>query len=161
MISARRFAALLCVGMTGAASAAAPSPAEDSKTVARCIDAARKDGGFAGNCIGAVADPCIKAARERDTAVEDAKACARRELGVWTARMRNALALIGKSGGKDMLASVTAAQKTWAASQNKLCPLFANIDPGAALGGADYCRLQETARRALVLERLGAAVSEH
>jgi hypothetical protein len=28
-------------------------------------------------------------------------------------------------------------------------------------GGAEYCALQETARRALMLKRLGEAVSEH
>jgi hypothetical protein len=161
MKSARTLAILLCAGMTGAALAAAPSPTEDSKVVARCVDAARKDDGFAGNCIGVIADPCIKAARERDQAAEDAKACARRELAVWAVRMHDALRVIGKNGGGDMLVSVTAAQKAWTALQGKLCPLFDNLDPGASLGGADYCRLQETARHALLLERLGAALSEH
>jgi hypothetical protein len=161
MRTARALAVLLCLGAAGGSFAAAPSPAEDSKAVARCVEAAQKADGFAGNCIGVVADPCIKAARERDSAAEDAKACARRELAVWAARLKAAIALIGKNGGNDMLASVTAAQKAGMASQDKLCPLFDNLDPGASLGGADYCRLQETARRALMLERLAAAVSEH
>jgi hypothetical protein len=60
-----------------------------------------------------------------------------------------------------VLASVAAAQKAWAGSQDKLCPLFNTLDPGMALGAEDYCRLQETARRVLLLERLGEAVSEH
>jgi hypothetical protein len=161
MSAARTLTLLLCLGAAGAAFAAAPSPAEDSKAVARCVEAAQKVDGFAGNCIGVVADPCIKAARERDSAAEDAKACARRELGVWAVRMHNAIRVIGLNGGEDVLLSVTATQKAWTASQDKLCPLFDNLDPGAALGGADYCRLQETARRALMLERLAAAVSEH
>ncbi|HLH93031.1 MAG TPA: lysozyme inhibitor LprI family protein [Xanthobacteraceae bacterium] len=161
MSAARMLAVLLCLGAAGAGFAAAPSPAEDSKAVARCVDAAQKADGFAGNCVGVVADPCIKAVRERDSAAEDAKACARRELAVWAARLKTALAAAAKNGGKDMASSVTAAQKAWTASQEKLCPLFDNLDPGASLGGADYCRLQETARRALVLERLAGAVSEH
>ena len=161
MSATRTLAVLLCLGAAGAAVAAGPSPAEDSKAVARCVDAAQKADRFAGNCIGVVADPCIKATRERDSAVEDAKACAQRELAVWAARLKTALAAAAKNGGPEMAASVAAAQKTWAASQDKLCPLFDNLDPGASLGGANYCRLQETARRALVLERLAAAVSEH
>ena len=160
MRTMRTLAVVLAIGAMGAFAAAA-TPAEDGKAVARCVDAARKADGFAGNCIGVVADPCIKAARERDSAADDAKACARRELAVWAARMKTALAAAVRNGGKDMAASVTAAQKAWAASQDKLCPLFDNLDPGAALGGADYCRLQETALRALVLERLAGAVSEH
>ena len=143
MRTARTLAILLCLGAAGPAFAATPSPADDAKTVARCVDAARKADGFAGNCIGAIADPCIKAARERDTAAEDAKACARRELDVWAVRQRGALALIGRSAGNDdMLASITAAQKAWTALQGKLCPLFDNLDPGASLGGSRLYRLQ-------------------
>jgi hypothetical protein len=85
--SASALAALICVGLTGAAFAAPPATADDSKAVARCVDTARKSDGFAGSCIGVVADPCIKAARDRDSASQDAKACASRVLAVWVARL--------------------------------------------------------------------------
>ena len=152
---------VLLSGLAGAAPAAGQPAAADSKAVARCVDAARKSDGFAGNCIGVIADPCTEAVRNRDSAGEDAKACARRELAVWAVRLRDAVKRIGHNGGSEMLAPVEAAQKAWTTSQGKLCPLFANLDPGVSLGGEDYCALQETARRALLLERLAAALSEH
>ena len=102
----------------------------------------------------------LVASRERDSYAEDAKACAARELAVWQARLAQAVAVASKGGGNRMRAAIAAAQKSWASSQDTICPLFSNLDPGMALGADVYCRLQETARRAL-LERLGAAASEH
>jgi Lysozyme inhibitor LprI len=157
---ARVFAVVALIASTGAALAAPPTAA-DSKAVAQCVDAARNGGGFGGNCIGVVADPCIKAAANRDSYVADAKACAARELAVWQARLAQAVASASKSGGNQVRSMIAAAQKSWASSQDALCPLFANLDPGMTLGADVYCRLQETARRALLLERLAEAVGEH
>jgi hypothetical protein len=144
-----------------AAAHAAPPAAADAKAVAQCLDAARNGDGFGGNCIGVVADPCIKAASGRDSHVTDQKACAARELAVWQARLTQAVAAASKSGGHQVRNAIAAAQKTWASSQDALCPLFGKLDPGMAPGADVYCRLQETGRRALLLERLGAAVGEH
>lgn len=159
-MSAQMLAALVLIASTGAALAAPPSAA-DAKAVTQCVDAARNGDGFGGNCIGVVADPCIKAVANRDSYVADAKACAARELAVWQARLTQAVAAASKSGGSQVRNAVAAAQKSWTSSQDALCPLFANLDPGTALGADIYCRLQETARRALLLERLAAAVGEH
>ena len=161
MKSVMTWGAVFCIGLTSSAYALPQAAAEDSKSIARCIEAAQKGGRFAGNCIGTVADPCIKAAADRDSYVEDAKACAARELAVWVVRLQNSLKIIGRNGGAKMLSSVTVAQTNWTSSRDTLCPLFNNLDPGASLGADEYCRLQETARRVLLLERLGAAVSEH
>jgi hypothetical protein len=157
---AKVLAALALIASTGAALAAPPATA-DAKAVAQCLDAARSADGFGGNCIGVVADPCIKAASGRDSYVADQKACAARELAVWQARLTLAVAAASKAGGNQVRNVIAATQKTWASSQDALCPLFANLDPGMAPGAEVYCRLQETARRALMLERLGAAVGEH
>jgi hypothetical protein len=146
---------VLQVGCAGIACAA--GPADDAKAVAQCVDKAQKDDRFPGACIGVVADPCIKAAGDAD----GARACAKRELAVWRERLKKAIAAIGKNGPKQMAAAVAAAQKSLAAAQDSLCPQFNGLDPGMSMGGEDYCRLQETARRVLVLERLAAAVSEH
>ena len=161
MTPARALVLLLLIGSIGTASGAPAASASDTKAVAQCVDAARNSDGFGGNCIGIVVDPCIKAARERDSYAEDAKACAGRELAVWQVRLTQAVAVASKGGGSKVRTSVATAQKSWAASQDALCMLFNNLDPGAALGADAYCRLQETARRALLLERLSAAVSEH
>jgi uncharacterized protein YecT (DUF1311 family) len=157
---ARMLAALALIASTGAA-LAAPATVSDTKAVAQCVDAARNGGGFGGNCIGVVADPCIKAASSRDSYVADAKACAARELAVWQARLTQAVTVASRSGGNQVRGAIAAAQKSWASSQDALCPLFANLDPGMTLGAEVYCRLQETARRALLLERLAEAVGEH
>ena len=153
-------AVLLLVGSSGTAFGA-PATAADAKAVAQCVEAARKTEGFGGNCIGIVADPCIKAASQRDTYVEDAKACAARELAVWQGRLAQAAASASRGGGNKARGAIAAAQKSWASSLEALCPLFRELDPGAAPGGDVYCRLQESARRTLLLERLDAAVSEH
>jgi uncharacterized protein YecT (DUF1311 family) len=157
---ARAFAVLTLIASAGAALAAPPA-ATDAKAVAQCLDAARAADGFGGNCIGVVADPCIKAAAGHNTDVAEWKVCAARELAVWQARLTQAAASASKSGGNKMRSAIAAAQKTWASSQDALCPLFANLDPGMTPGADAYCRLQETARRTLVLERLAAAVGEH
>jgi hypothetical protein len=39
--------------------------------------------------------------------------------------------------------------------------VFGQLNPGTALGAAEYCRLQATATRALLLEGLELSVSEH
>jgi uncharacterized protein YecT (DUF1311 family) len=157
---ARGLAVLALIGSTGTALGVA-AIAADAKAVALCVDAARNSDGFGGNCIGIVADPCIKAASNRDSSVADAKACAARELAVWQARLTQAAATASRSGGSQMKSAIATAQKSWTGSQDALCPQFAHLDPGMAPGADVYCRLQETARRALLLERLAAAVSEH
>ena len=65
------------------------------------------------------------------------------------------------SGGRDIKVPVAQSQKSWRDAREKFCPVFDKIDPGMFVGGANYCRLHETARRALLLRKLGAAVGEH
>jgi hypothetical protein len=138
---------------------AAPNTA-DAQKIDACLKAASENDQPGVNCIGIVADPCIAAAKEKNTYWEDSKACAARELAVWNGRLTTALK-DSKAGGKDMAATVTAAQAGWSASLTKLCPVFDKLDPGAVLGGANYCRLQQTAMQVLVLERLANAVNPH
>ncbi|HEY4141254.1 MAG TPA: lysozyme inhibitor LprI family protein [Pseudolabrys sp.] len=147
-----------------AASPAFSTPADqaaDAKKIAQCLEKASNDGSFGGNCIGIVADPCIEPVKDKNDGPDLAKACATRELAVWNKRMQEALTLARKSGDAQQRATVAAAQSSWAQSRDKLCPLFSNLDPGMAFGAVPYCQLQETARRTLLLERFGAAISEH
>lgn len=123
-----------------------------------CLEAAADEIGA--KCIGIVADPCIKAIRDDDTSATRAKACAARELAVWDEEISAALKAID-TAGRDIKAPVAAAQKSWRDSRDRLCPAFDKIDPGMFVGGANYCRLHETAQRALMLRRLAAAVGEH
>jgi hypothetical protein len=130
--------------------------------IAQCLSAATQDKKeFAGSCIGIIADPCISAAYNRNSGEEEAKACAARELAVWAERMQTALKTVNRNGFPGFHTTLVTAQKEWLISREKLCSLFRNLDPGVNMGGSDYCRLQETGRRDLILERLGAAVSEH
>jgi hypothetical protein len=143
------------------AALAAPADPKDVNAIATCLDAARKDGGFGGGCPGAVADPCIKAVQQTDKAVQAAKACAERELAVWTARLQEITAVVKKNASPKIWAAVADAQKSGKSSRERLCPVFNNLDPGLSLGQSAYCLLHEVASQVLVLEWLAAAVSEH
>jgi hypothetical protein len=159
---ARRFAfvlvgILLAVWVAGAA--AGPNP--DAQKIDACLKAAAEKDTSGAACIGIVADPCIAAASKTDSFIKDSAACAARELAIWTARLQRAVASANKGGGKSIASSVAASQKSFTDSLARLCPLYDKIDPGMALGGATYCRLQETAMRALLLERLADAVNPH
>jgi hypothetical protein len=133
----------------------------DAQAIAACLTAAREKGDSGTACIGIVADPCIAKAATIDSYIKDSRACAERELGVWTARMQRAIKSARGPGGKETAAAVASAQKTWADSVARLCPLFNNLDPGMSLGGEAYCRLHHTAVRTLALERLSDAVNPH
>ena len=105
--------------------------------------------------------PLHRGRQKTDSASKDSVACAARELAIWTARLQRAVASAGKGGGKDIASAVAASQKSFTDSLAKLCPLYDKLDPGMSLGGATYCRLQETAMRVLLLERLADAVNPH
>ena len=141
--------------------ASAASNAADTKAIEACLKAAADKNTSGVACIGIVADPCIAKLRETDAYHEGSRACAARELAVWTARMQRAVQSANKGGFKEIVTAVAASQKSWTESLNRLCPVFEKLDPGMSLGGANYCRLQETAMRVLVLERLAEAVNPH
>jgi uncharacterized protein YecT (DUF1311 family) len=153
--------ALGLIAATSPALAQKAAPA-DIAAIKACLKAAGEKASFGGECIGIVADPCIKAAAPSDDGGSTkVKACAARELAAWSPLLDDALKRIAKGGFPDITKAVTAAQKTWAASRDQLCPVFDKIEPGMYLGGTAYCRLQETARRVLSLDKLGDAVNEH
>ena len=133
----------------------------DSKAVAACLAKAEGDGKYGGNCIGVIADPCIEVAKTKASYREDSKACAARELPVWTALMAEALKRATPAVEKARKSAILESQKAFAASREQLCPIYDQVDPDMAMGGANYCRLQETARRTLMLRRLADAVNEH
>ena len=137
----------------------APNPA-DAQKIDACLKAAVEKDQSGVACIGIVADPCIDAAKGKNSDVEDSKACAARELAIWNARMQSAIRDIER-GGRQFAAAVTNSQQSWSSSLTRLCPVFDKVDPGTALGGANYCRLQETAMRVIVLERLAVSVNPH
>lgn len=148
----------LACGLTPAL-AQKPTPA-DTAAINACLEKSAVDDTFGGDCIGIIADPCIKAASEKNTFLEDYKACSNRELAVWSALMQASTKEVARHG-RDFIAAVTASQKSFTESTAKLCPIYDKLDPGMARGGAAYCRLQETARRALMLRRLALAAAPH
>ena len=133
----------------------------DGQVIAACLKKAHDLGEFGSPCIGAVADPCIANAMKQTSYWEDSKACAGRELNVWSDLMQKALKSVDKGADKTIRATIADAQKSWQQSRDKLCPIFDGLDPGTVPGGANYCRLQETARRVLSLQRLSGALGEH
>ncbi|MDD1528407.1 DUF1311 domain-containing protein [Bradyrhizobium sp. WBOS7] len=142
----------------GTAQGTAPA---DLAVIDACLKTAEKTGGFGGACVGLVADPCIKAADGANDDVAKWKACAARELAVWTQKTSEALKKVKAGGFTDVIKAAEESQKTFAASRDRFCAAFDKVDPGMYKGGASYCRLRETANHALSLIKLGAAVNEH
>jgi len=92
--------------------------------------------------------------------IEDAKACAARELGVWNERLQASLKIVNESFPA-LLTVIADAQSNLLKSREQLCPLFAMIDPGIERVGSDRCRQVETTGRAEILEKLAVTVEEH
>ena len=132
---------------------------ESQQKIHNCIEGARQAGLYPGRCVGLIADPCINSAKDKDDAADKAKECAAQELRIWAARLDKSLAAI-KRADADIGLTVGRAQKAWGPA-DELCPVFDRLDPSTALGAAEYCRLQATAARALLLEGLELSVSEH
>jgi hypothetical protein len=75
--------------------------------------------------------------------------------------MAEAIKRANAGAEQKMKAALAESQKAFTESRDRLCPVFDRLDPGLVPGGANYCRLQETARRVLNLRRLADAVNEH
>lgn len=155
-------AAMLAASLTLASMAFAQgtAPADVAKIDA-CLKTAEEAGGFGGACVGLVAEPCIKAAEGANDDVAKWKACAARELAIWTQKTNEALKNVQAGGFADVIKAVKDSQKTFAASRDSFCAVFDKVEPGMYQGSASYCRLRETANRSLSLIKLGAAVNEH
>jgi hypothetical protein len=154
-------AALTACLLTASPALAQVAAPADTKAISDCLKIANDAGQFGGGCVGIIADPCIKGASTKNSYIDDSKKCAAREDAVWVELARRALEDVKKGGFKKITDAANEAQKAFAQSRDKLCPAFEGLDPGMAMGGGTYCRLQENARRALQLRRLGAAVNEH
>lgn len=154
------FIATLCLPGSPAYAQTQKAAPADAKAIDACLKKAGTDGSTGFNCIGAIADPCIKGVEKTNDYVEASKKCATRELLVWTELMPKALAGVKKGGFKETEKATGAAQTAWTESLKALCPVFDMIEPGMFLGGSAYCRLQETGRRTIILQKLSAAVNE-
>jgi hypothetical protein len=148
-------AAVLLLGQASAG----PNPA-DAQKITTCLETAGEKDTSGLECIGIVADPCITAALQTNRYLEDSRACAARELAIWNARIASHIEST-KRHGKQFVDGIAAAQRSFADSIGKLCPLHDKLDPGMAPGGGQYCRLQETAMRALQLHRIDRASRPH
>ncbi|MGV3634438.1 MAG: lysozyme inhibitor LprI family protein [Pseudorhodoplanes sp.] len=128
----------------------------DIKTINACLKKADESDKLGTGCIGLVADPC-RAKTENDT--DKNRACARRELLAWDAISEAAAKLVRGGGYKEISKALADSEKSWASQRDALCPVFDKVEPGWLPGDANYCRMQTTANRALLLRKLGAAVN--
>jgi hypothetical protein len=155
-------AAMLAASLPLGSMAFAEGPARaDAAVIDACLKTAEETGGFGGACVGLVADPCIKAAEGANDDVAKMKACAARELAIWTRKTNETLKKVQAGGFADVIQAVNDSQKTFAASRDRFCAVFDKVEPGMYPGSANYCRLRETANRTLSLIKLAAAVNEH
>jgi hypothetical protein len=128
----------------------------DLQTIKGCLE--RQEERLGTECVGLIAHPCIAAS---GGALAESSACAAREQSVWDSVLSASLRRVRAGGFKEVTDAVTRAQTSWQASRAIFCAVFDKTDPGMLPGGAGYCRMHETAYRALLVRRLGDAVNPH
>jgi hypothetical protein len=149
---------LTALGLCASSSAhAQQARAPDLKTINDCLSVADKADKLGTACIGLVADPCM---RTTDNDTDKKRACAQRELAVWNAVVESASKRVRAGGFKEITKALTDSAKSWAQQRDTLCPVFDRVEPGSLPGDGNYCRMQATAQRALLLRKLGDAVNE-
>ncbi|MET0867001.1 MAG: lysozyme inhibitor LprI family protein [Pseudorhodoplanes sp.] len=154
----KRLVFLIFVMMAPQGANAQQVPPAGLKLVNDCLKNADKNDKLGTSCIGLVADPC-RAKTKNET--EKNRACAQRELAVWNAILETASKRVRGGGFKEIANALSDSEKAWVAQRDALCPVFDRIEPGFLPGDANYCRMQITANRALLLRKLGDAVNEH
>jgi hypothetical protein len=152
---------IILAGFALFATAAQAQTATDTKKIEECLTKADESDASGTACVGIVADPCINAARGKNDDDKNWKKCAAQELPVWTALMKKAIADIKGGGTAEITKAANASQDAWTKSTATLCPVFDKIEPGIVPGGANYCRLQATGQRVVMLRKLAVAVNEH
>jgi uncharacterized protein YecT (DUF1311 family) len=126
------------------------------KLINDCLKKTDESDKLGTSCIGLVADPC-RATTKNDT--DKNRACAQRELAVWNAILETASKRVRGGGFKEITKALADSEKAWAAQRDALCPAFDRVEPGFLPGDANYCRMQITANRALLLRKLGDSVN--
>ncbi len=158
-INKQLISAFLILTLGTAVAHAQQPPSGDKDAIVKCLES--ETAGFGSQCIGIVADPCLKKADGVQDDVKIKSACAARELAIWNGLLAEALKQVKGGGFADIVKGVASSQAAWSQSVKALCPLFNKLEPGMLDGGAEYCSLQETARRTLIIRRVGEAVNEH
>ncbi len=121
----------------------------DREAIAQCIGIFHdnKDYGET-SCAGLVPNPCKSAANSNNLRVSDAAACAGRELRVWDERLQASLKIMN-ARFPALQSAIANVQSIWLKSREAVCPKL-NIE--GINDRSDFCRLQETSRRALIIE---------
>ncbi len=151
----KRLVLLIALAVLPQAAQAQQAAPADLKVINDCLKKADEGDKLGTGCIGLVADPCAKTAKD----IDKPRACARRELLAWNAILEAAAKLVRGGGFKEINKALADSEKSWAAQRDALCPAFDRIEPGFLPGDANYCRLLTTANRALMLRKLGAGVN--
>jgi uncharacterized protein YecT (DUF1311 family) len=151
----KRLVFLIAIALLPQAANAQQAAPADLKIINDCLKKADESDKLGFGCIGLVADPCAKTAKD----IDKPRACARRELLAWNAILEAATKLVRGGGFKEVNKALADSEKSWAAQRDALCPAFDRIEPGFLPGDANYCRMLTTATRALMLRKLGAGVN--
>jgi len=126
----------------------------DRTAIVQCVSAPHdiRDYGET-SCVGIIPNPCVKVPSSRDPQIKDAKACAARELALWDERLQASLKIVNASFPA-LQPAITDAQSNWLKSREELCSAFYIEESNDR---TDLCRLQETSRRALIIECMSLA----
>lgn len=129
-----------------------PNPA-DAAVIEDCLEAARGSRQRRGECIGRLADACLKKAEDPST--YGMAECSRREHAVWDARLNRAYRALLRDLDPEQRTEVRNAQRAWTAFSQKKCRLHRVLEEGTiAIPIAAYCAMEEAGRQALFFEQL-------
>ena len=98
----------LVASLTASPTLAQVAAPADTKAVSDCLKKADDSGGLGNHCIGIVADPCVE---KSDKMNATTKACAARELAVWTALTEAAKKRVRAGGFKYSAGTATMAER--------------------------------------------------
>ena len=129
-----------------AAFAAPQMNAAERAAMTRCISLSPEEKEADDSCVGIIADPCPLPAGSNEVHRSDAKACTTRALSLWDERLQTSLKVVNASFPA-LQPAIADEQSNWLKSREALCPQF-----DALLEDDEYCRLQETSRRALIMD---------
>jgi hypothetical protein len=129
MTPRRRIIASALIILPIAVASAAPNP--DARKITACLENANEKSTSGVECIGSIADPCITAAVQKDFYMTDQKACAARELAVWTGQIASHTQSISRNGKP----AIAAVRRQKASIDRKALPDHDKIDPGQPGGG--------------------------
>jgi uncharacterized protein YecT (DUF1311 family) len=127
--------------------------ARDVKAVQDCLESDKAAQHAGELCIGVVADPCLDAP-DGDQSTAGRVACTDRELAVWDQVLNENFRVLRDNLDAKQRIKLRDMQRAWVTARDKTCNFFWDYFQGTMATPMEaYCRMRETARRAMFIKR--------